>query len=105
VTNKLYIETAIEECLYDFGGIDILIANAGLNIRMQPEEFPEEVINEIIDVNLKGAMFCAQMIYPELKNAAEEKLFLLGHSVVSKVLVLLLSTQQQREEWFNLGRV
>lgn len=78
VTNKLDIETAIEECLYDFGGIDILIANAGLNIRMQPEEFPEEVINEIIDVNLKGAMFCAQMIYPELKKRGGGKVILIG---------------------------
>ncbi len=78
VTNKADIETAIDECLDDFGGIDILIANAGVNIRMQPEEFSEEVINEIIDVNLKGAFFCAQLVYPELKKRGGGKIILIG---------------------------
>jgi len=62
----------------EFGGIDILIANAGVNIRMRPEQYTDEIVDEIIDVNLKAVFHCAQLVYPEMKKRGGGKIILIG---------------------------
>ena len=69
------LETATKATVADFGGIDILIANAGVNIRMRPEEYTDDIVDEIIDVNLKAVFHCAQLVYPEMKSAGEARSF------------------------------
>lgn len=78
VTNNQAIDNAISQTVDYFGGIDILIANAGINKRMRPEDFPEEVVDEIIDVNLKSVFYCAQKIYPIMKSRGGGKVILIG---------------------------
>jgi 2-deoxy-D-gluconate 3-dehydrogenase len=48
----------------DFGSCDILINNAGMNIRKAPEQISEQEWHEILNVNLGAALFCAQAAYP-----------------------------------------
>lgn len=43
-----------------FGGIDVLIANAGISYRMPFTEISEKQWNEVLDVNLNGVFYCAQ---------------------------------------------
>ncbi len=78
VTSRQDIENAIAATVSDFGGVDILIANAGLNIRMRPEEYSEEIVDQIIDVNLKAVFTCSQLLYPELKKRGGGKIILIG---------------------------
>ena len=78
VTIKGDIESAIASTVADFGGIDILIANAGINIRMRPEDYSEELVDQIIDVNLKAVFVCSQLVYPELKKRGGGKIILIG---------------------------
>lgn len=78
VTSKSDLESAMLETVRDFGGVDILLANAGINIRMRPEEYTDEIIDEIIDVNLKSVFHCAQLIYPEMKKRGGGKIILIG---------------------------
>jgi meso-butanediol dehydrogenase/(S,S)-butanediol dehydrogenase/diacetyl reductase len=42
------------------GGVDVLIANAGISIRKPFLEIEEEDWRRVIDVNLTGVFFCAQ---------------------------------------------
>jgi 2-deoxy-D-gluconate 3-dehydrogenase len=69
---------ATSQTVADFGGIDILIANAGVNIRMRPEQYTDDIVDEIIDVNLKAVFHCAQMVYPEMKKRGGGKIILIG---------------------------
>ncbi len=78
VTSKSELVRATLATVADFGGIDILIANAGINIRMRPEEHSEEIIDQIIDVNLKAVFHCAQLVYPEMKKRGGGKIILIG---------------------------
>lgn len=78
VKSKADLARATEETVRDFGGIDILIANAGVNIRMRPEEYTDDIVDEIIDVNLKSVFHCAQSIYPEMKKRGGGKIILIG---------------------------
>lgn len=78
VTSRSDLERAVSETVSDFGGIDILIANAGLNIRMRPEELSDEIVDQMIDVNLKAVFACAQLVYPEMKRRGGGKIILIG---------------------------
>jgi len=78
VTSRSELEKATAATVADFGGIDILIANAGLNIRMRPEEYSDEIVDQIIDVNLKAVFVCAQLVYPEMKKRGGGKIILIG---------------------------
>lgn len=78
VTSRSGLERALSATVSDFGGIDILIANAGLNIRMRPEELSDEIVDQMIDVNLKAVFKCAQLVYPEMKKRGGGKIILIG---------------------------
>lgn len=69
---------AASQTVADFGGIDILIASAGVNIRMRPEEYTDDIVDELIDVNLKAVFYCAQLVYPEMKKRGGGKIILIG---------------------------
>ena len=69
---------ATSQTVADFGGIDILIANAGVNIRMRPEQYTDDIVDEIIDVNLKAVFHCAQLVCPEMKKRGGGKIILIG---------------------------
>jgi 2-deoxy-D-gluconate 3-dehydrogenase len=78
VTDRAQVESAMENTVTHFGGIDILIANAGVNIRMRPEEYTEDIVDEIINVNLKAVFHCAQIVYPSMKSRGGGKIILIG---------------------------
>jgi len=68
----------IESVVSDFGACDILINNAGMNRRKPPEQIAEDEWREILDVNLGGALFCAQAAYPHMKAARRGKIVNIG---------------------------
>ena len=54
------------EVARDFGPIDILFNNAGMNIRKPFEDYTEAEFDRIISVHLKGMFFMAQAVYPAM---------------------------------------
>jgi 3-oxoacyl-[acyl-carrier protein] reductase len=50
----------------EFGQIDILFNNAGINIRKPFETYTEDEFDRIISVHLKGMFFMAQAVYPAM---------------------------------------
>jgi 3-oxoacyl-[acyl-carrier protein] reductase len=54
------------EVARDFGPIDILFNNAGMNIRKPFEAYSEAEFDRIIAVHLKGMFFMAQAVYPAM---------------------------------------
>ena len=71
-------QDAFEKTVEHFGGVDILIANAGVNIRMRPEEYTIDIVDQIIDTNLKTVFHCAQLVYPSMKARGGGKIILIG---------------------------
>ena len=62
VTKKEEVNLVIEKTLEKFGKIDILVNSAGINHRSIIEDFPEELWDEVIDTNLKGAFLFSQAV-------------------------------------------
>jgi len=68
------VATTIER----FGRLDILIANAGTNIRKPPEQYTADEWSSVLDINLRGTFWCAQAVHPELKRAGGGKIITIG---------------------------
>ncbi|MDH4102652.1 MAG: SDR family oxidoreductase [Thermoleophilia bacterium] len=70
VTDRVAIERAMGEIESDWGAPHVLVNNAGLDSppdapaeEVGPfEDFPEEVFDAVMDVNVKGALLCCQVI-------------------------------------------
>jgi short-subunit dehydrogenase len=54
---KNFIESTIEF----FGGIDILINNAGVSMRALVKDLEVEVIEKVMDINFKGTLYCTKL--------------------------------------------
>ena len=50
----------VDRCVEEFGRIDVMVANAGVEKETPALDIEEDLWDWIIDVNLKGAFFCAQ---------------------------------------------
>lgn len=61
VRDVTQMERAISEVVSKFGELNILVNNAGVSVRMPALRVTEEVWDNILDTNLKGAFFCAQV--------------------------------------------
>ena len=54
------IRAAVQQAVDRFGGLDIAVCNAGLNIRRPALEVSEADWDAVVDVNLRGVFFTAQ---------------------------------------------
>ncbi len=59
-------KTLIEESIARFGGIDILINNAGMSMRATFEDVDLKVLKTLMDVNFWGAVYCTKYALPYL---------------------------------------
>ncbi len=61
VTRKAEIEAAADAIVARHGRVDILVNSAGTAFRSPAEDYPEEKLDLILDLNLKGLYLCCQV--------------------------------------------
>lgn len=66
VSNKKSVDEMIKMTIETFGKIDILVNNAGIQKPVPFLDFPEELWDKIIDINLKGTFLCSQAAAKEM---------------------------------------
>jgi NAD(P)-dependent dehydrogenase (short-subunit alcohol dehydrogenase family) len=62
VTSRASIDALVEEVVGRFGRIDVLVNSAGSASRHLAEDFPEDVWDRIIALNLKGTFMTCQAV-------------------------------------------
>jgi 2-deoxy-D-gluconate 3-dehydrogenase len=78
VTDQAQVERMVADAARELGGVDILVANAGTNIRRAPHEYSLEEWRTIVDTNLTGVFTCCQAVYPEMRRRGGGKILTIG---------------------------
>lgn len=71
VSSKGEVEKTMASIKEEVGPIDLLINNAGLGVFDLAENLTEENVHDMIDINLKGTIFCTQEVLPSMKERNE----------------------------------
>ena len=71
VTNRWEMERLVSDVSVD-GTLDFLVNNAGITEKHRAEEFPMEVFERIINVNVTSIFSLCQIAYPYLKKSAHK---------------------------------
>ncbi|MBS3054911.1 MAG: SDR family oxidoreductase [Candidatus Aenigmarchaeota archaeon] len=66
IRNQNHIIKVVETAIKSFKKIDILINNAAIEYRVPTLETTNEMLNEIIDVNLKGPFYFSKFVIPHM---------------------------------------
>ena len=68
----------VEETADRLGRLDILINNAGTNIRKAPETYSLDEWREVLETNLTSVFVTSQAVYPHLKRSGGGKIVNIG---------------------------
>lgn len=79
VTDRTSVQGMTDATVEQWGGLDILVINAGVNLdrRTVEESLPADWLGTLA-VNLNGAYFCAQAAIPHLKARGGGKIITVG---------------------------
>ena len=78
VTEEASCRAMVQATLDRFGRLDVLVNNAGTNIRKQPQEYTLEEWHLILETNLTSAFACSQAAYPAMRQAGGGKIIMIG---------------------------
>ncbi len=78
ITREASCRAMIGAAVERFGRLDILINNAGTNIRKPPQDYSMAEWHTVLETNLTSAFVCSQAAYPEMKRAGGGKIINIG---------------------------
>ena len=78
VTDEMSCRKMVDTTMAQLGRLDILINNAGINIRKQPQDYTLAEWRLVIETNLSSAFTCSHAAYPHMKAAGAGKIINIG---------------------------
>lgn len=68
VTSPDAVDSMVNRTIQEFGKIDILINNAGINIRGPIEELTYDEFQKVQEINVNGVWLCSKAVVPRMKQ-------------------------------------
>ncbi|MEM7777705.1 MAG: glucose 1-dehydrogenase [Pseudomonadota bacterium] len=78
VADRSSVAAMVDHVKDRFERVDIMVANAGMNIRKPPQDYSLDEWQKVHDVNLTGTFNCAQAVYPAMKAQGGGKIITIG---------------------------
>jgi 2-deoxy-D-gluconate 3-dehydrogenase len=78
VTDEAAVTRMIDATLERWGRLDVLVNNAGINIRKPVHELALDEWHRVLDTNLTSAFLCSKAAYPAFKKAGGGKIINIG---------------------------
>ncbi|MDP7540398.1 MAG: glucose 1-dehydrogenase [Alphaproteobacteria bacterium] len=78
VTDEAAVAAMVEAALSRWGRLNILVNNAGINIRKEPQELSLDEWRSVLDTNLTSAFLCSQAVYPHMVANGGSKIINIG---------------------------
>ncbi len=78
VTSEADCRALVQAAVSRFGGVDVLVNNAGIFPRATLEETTEELWDQIFAVNLKGVFFCCKHAMPVMRERGRGSVINIG---------------------------
>ena len=83
VSVRASVRNVMDKILSDRGSIDILVNNAGVGTFKNFEELSDEEIDCMIDINLKGAIYCTREVITGMKKRGGVLLNIISNSGIN----------------------
>jgi NAD(P)-dependent dehydrogenase (short-subunit alcohol dehydrogenase family) len=64
VTDKAQVKHLVDTAIGEFGGVDVLVNNAGANVFYEPLEMPDEAWKRCMDLDLEACWTCSKAVLP-----------------------------------------
>lgn len=74
VVNKLEVDLLVKETVYKYGGVDVMVNNAGVAFQGLITDTDEYDAAKIFDVNLKGVFNCCRAVTPTMVEQKSGKI-------------------------------
>jgi NAD(P)-dependent dehydrogenase (short-subunit alcohol dehydrogenase family) len=81
VTSPEDNQAMVERALSEFGRVDILLANAGINIRGPIDELSLEQFEQVLDTNVRGVWLACKAVVPAMKQARSGRIILMASTL------------------------
>ena len=78
VADEASCQAMVAAAVRRHGRLDVLVNNAGINIRKQPQQYTLAEWNDVLRTNLTSAFACSQAAYPEMKRVGGGKIVNIG---------------------------
>ncbi len=62
------VKALVEHTIEEFGGVDVLVNNAGIGIFGRVEETSPEDFRAVLETNLFGVFYCCREVIPQMKK-------------------------------------
>jgi 2-dehydro-3-deoxy-D-gluconate 5-dehydrogenase len=78
VKDEASVNAMVTDAVRRYGRLDVLVNNAGINIRKPPHELSLAEWREVLETNLTSAFLASLAVYPHMKRAGGGKIVNIG---------------------------
>lgn len=99
VVDKASVEAATQAASKDLGGLDVVVANAGIADHIPAEDYPEDRFRRMLDVNFNGAFWTAQAAANAMKGKKTR-----GSIIFTASVSAILVNVPQKQAAYNASK-